>query len=142
MAFDSCDDKRLWYSFNEFPYGMETITHRDTSIRLKQNLCKRVQKYVNIDDDVVMKYLGCSMQSFLQHIEQQRYKCDVNVCWQNYGTRWHIDHLAPVAILKVDHSLKMIKKLCNYRNLQPLSASQNASKKDTITDEAAQYLME
>jgi len=141
VAFDSCDDKRLWTGNNKsVPYGMKTLTKRNIGVRLELNLCNRVQKYVKITDQEIMEYLGCSMQEFMKHIEKQWHKCDVNVCWQNYGSRWHIDHLAPVAILKTDNSLKMIKKLCNYKNLQPLSASQNASKKDTITDEAREYL--
>jgi hypothetical protein len=45
--------------------------------------------------------------------------------WQNYGKHWHIDHIVPLISSK---SVKQIKRLCHWTNLQPLTAFENISK--------------
>lgn len=143
VALDSYDNKRKWLGHNvSEPFGMLSPHTRPLRERIERNLCGRIQKYVHISNDQILHYLGCTTQQAMDHLESQWYKCDVNVCWQNYGARWQIDHIAPVSLLKGDASQAMLKKLCNYKNLQPLSASQNASKKDKLSKEALQYLNE
>lgn len=60
-----------------------------------------------------------------KHIERQFVK---GMNWDNYG-EWHIDHIIPLASAK---TLEELNKLCHYRNLQPLWAKDNISKKDKI----------
>lgn len=141
IAMDSFDDKRRWLAHNRSePYGMRTPERRPIQERIKRNLIARIRKYVEVPDELVILYLGCSVRELMNHLESKWSKCDVNVCWKNYGIRWQIDHIAPVSVLKHDHSEATLKKICNYNNLQPLSCSQNASKKDDITNEAKEYL--
>lgn len=141
VALDSFDNKRRWFGHNKSePYGMDSPHKRPVCQRIRRNICNRIQKYANISDDKILEYLGCTIKELLNHLEDQWHKCNVNVCWQNYGIRWQIDHIAPVSLLSHDHSLASLKKICNYKNMQPLSCSQNGSKKDTITTEARKYM--
>ena len=121
---------------------MKTKYHRALDERIERNICSRIQRYVDIDDDKIMEHLGCTIQELRKRLVDGWIVTGVNCCWQNYGVRWHIDHIAPVALLGNDKSLRTLKKICHYRNLQSLSASENASKKDKITPEAQAYLNE
>jgi hypothetical protein len=141
VALDSYDNKRKWFGCNRSePYGMITTHKNPVGERIKSNLCKRIQKYVPVSNRIILMYMGCTIKEVMNHLESQWHKCDVNVCWENYGLRWQIDHIAPVSLLKSNNSPPMLKKICDYRNLQPLSNSQNASKKDVVTTEAQKYL--
>ena len=50
--------------------------------------------------------------------------------WENHGKYgWHIDHIIPLSSAKNEDELK---KLCYYKNLQPLWALENILKKDKL----------
>jgi len=67
--------------------------------------------------------LGCSMQDFRNHLAS---KFTDGMTWENYGD-WHIDHILPCA--SFDLSDIEQQKICfNYKNMQPLWASENQSK--------------
>ena len=69
--------------------------------------------------------LGVDWEVCKAHIERQFTK---GMNWSNHG-EWHIDHIIPLASAKNE---KELMKLCYYRNLQPLWAEDNLSKKDKI----------
>ena len=69
--------------------------------------------------------LGVDFEVCKAHIERQ-FKKGMN--WSNHG-EWHIDHIIPLASAKNE---KNLRKLCHYRNLQPLWAVDNLSKSDKI----------
>ena len=70
-----------------------------------------------------IEYLGCDINTFKQHIEKQ-FKDGMS--WDNYGSEWHIDHIVP---LKYNNpTLEQTIKRLNYKNTQPLWASENVSK--------------
>ena len=46
--------------------------------------------------------------------------------WKNYG-EWHIDHIKPCSKFNLTDEEEQ-KKCFNYKNLQPLWASENTSK--------------
>ena len=69
--------------------------------------------------------LGVDWEVCKAHIERQFKK---GMKWSNYG-EWHIDHIIPLASAKNERQLR---KLCHYRNLQPLDATDNMSKSDKI----------
>jgi hypothetical protein len=75
--------------------------------------------------DGTEKLLGCSFKTAHKHIERQFTK---GMTWDNHG-EWHIDHIMPLASAKTEEELK---KLCHYRNLQPLWGEDNKSKGATI----------
>ena len=69
--------------------------------------------------------LGVDWEVCKAHIERQFTK---GMKWSNQG-EWHIDHIIPLASAKNE---KELRKLCHYRNLQPLWATDNMSKSDKI----------
>lgn len=74
------------------------------------------------------KYLGCSSSEAVKHIEKQFKK---GMTWANHGKVWHIDHIVPLASFDLsndDHVLMC----CHYTNLQPMWASDNIRKGDTV----------
>jgi hypothetical protein len=72
-------------------------------------------------DDII----GCSWEELCEHIKSQFVE---GMSYENYG-KWHIDHIVPLASAKNEEDLK---KLCNYKNLQPLWAEDNLKKNDKI----------
>jgi hypothetical protein len=78
-----------------------------------------------------LKYLGCSLEEYKQHLEKQ-FKPDMN--WDNHGVIWEVDHIYPCS--KFDLTIeKNIYECFNYINTQPLHKSENRSKKDKIIDD-------
>lgn len=54
--------------------------------------------------------------------------------WENYGSIWHIDHKIPCSSWNFESDFEM--NCCwNYRNLQPMLASENQSKHDNFKEE-------
>ena len=47
--------------------------------------------------------------------------------WDNYGTKWHIDHIKPLSNFDLTDKKQLLEAI-NYKNLQPLWAEQNLSK--------------
>ena len=68
------------------------------------------------------EHLGCNIETFKQHIEQQFTE---GMSWENYG-EWHIDHKIPPKYNKP--SLGEVAKQLQYTNTQPMWASENMSK--------------
>jgi hypothetical protein len=53
--------------------------------------------------------------------------------WGNYGTVWHIDHKIPVAAFNFESPDDIDFKVCwSLKNLQPLDANKNMSKRDKV----------
>jgi hypothetical protein len=48
------------------------------------------------------------------------------MCWNNMGL-WHIDHIRPMASFNLLEESEL-REAMNYKNLQPLWASENLSK--------------
>lgn len=74
------------------------------------------------------QYLGCAIDHAAMHIEKQFKK---GMTWANHGKVWHIDHIVPLASFNLsndDHVLMC----CHYTNLQPMWASDNIRKGDTV----------
>ena len=65
--------------------------------------------------------IGCDYETLVKHIESQ-FKDGMN--WEN-RSKWHIDHIIPLAIAKNE---KDIIRLNHYTNLQPLWAIDNLKK--------------
>jgi len=68
------------------------------------------------------EYLGCDINKFKQHIENQFVD---GMTWDNHG-KWHIDHIVPI---KYDNPTfeETIERL-HYTNTQPLWAADNMTK--------------
>jgi len=72
-----------------------------------------------------MELLGCSIE-FLKSKLEKRFEDGMN--WHNYG-EWHIDYIRPCASFDLSKQEDQIRCF-NYKNLQPLWAEDNKSKKD------------
>lgn len=89
--------------------------------------CKNNQKSAH-----TLELLGCSIEHLKQHLESQFRD---GMSWNNYGGRtgWHVDHIIPCSYF--DLTKEENQRICfNYRNLQPLWASENDSKGAKVPD--------
>jgi len=97
--------------------------------KIKRNLRKRLQielrkKFVSKKSSIE-KILGCSVDFFKKYIES---KFVEGMSWDNYGFYgWHIDHIIPCVKFNLEYEEEQ-KKCFNYKNLQPLWATENLSK--------------
>ena len=85
----------------------------------------RYRVYTALKNDKEMssiEYLGCNIEKFKQHIEQQFTE---GMSWENYF-EWHIDHKIPLKYNKP--SLEEVVQRLHYTNTQPMWASENMSK--------------
>lgn len=89
-----------------------------------RNCCKRVKHPNNVD---YIKLLGCSINEFVQHIENQ---FTDDMTWENYGTYWEIDHVIPLNYGKPEPA-EALKRL-HYMNTQPMLKTTNRSKRSNI----------
>jgi hypothetical protein len=102
----------------------------DPFFRVKKNLRRRLCEVAKSGKaQSTMKYIGCTAGELREHLER---KFEKWMTWENYGTRWHIDHIHPVD--SFDHSDHRQIAICwHYSNLRPLCALKNSSKGSRIT---------
>ena len=113
-------------------YHQEVIKERrnnDSLFKMKYSLRHRTgQAFKNKGykkNSKTEKMLGISYEKVKKHIGRQFQK---GMTWSNHG-EWHIDHIIPLSSAKTEAELL---KLCHYRNLQPLWATDNLSKGSKI----------
>ena len=76
-----------------------------------------------------MKLVGCTPDELVAHIESQWKPW---MSWDNYGTRWHIDHIQPLASFNLSDE-KQLRMAMHFTNLRPLDAVLNLQKHAKIT---------
>jgi Zn ribbon nucleic-acid-binding protein len=76
-----------------------------------------------------LELLGCSVEQCKYHIEQQ-FKPEMN--WSNHGSYWEIDHIIPCDLFDLT-DIEQQKQCFYYTNLQPLTVSENRSKKNKVS---------
>ena len=82
--------------------------------------------------------IGCTTKELARHLES---KFTQGMSWDNYGTYWHVDHILPCA--SFDHTDDgQVKQCWHWTNLQPLEASRNITKSDSITEPQMSLTME
>ena len=93
--------------------------------RLRNRLYYALKKTTWKKDTNFSKYIGCTKEELLKHLES---KFQPGMTWENHGKYgWHIDHIFPLS--RVDwNNQEQIKKACHYNNLQPLWAKDNLQK--------------
>lgn len=103
---------------------------KDPFYRVRKNFRSRLNMLLKNGKQIsTVTYLGCSKEEFMKHLESQFEKW---MTWENYGTKWHVDHIMPCA--SFDHSdPKQIAMCWHFSNLRPLCAKKNASKGAKIT---------
>jgi len=79
----------------------------------------------NVKSAHTIELLGCSVENFKIHLENKFTK---GMTWKNYG-KWHVDHIRPCASFDLSKKEEQFKCF-NYKNLQPLWATENLEKND------------
>lgn len=75
-----------------------------------------------------MELLGCSGK-FLQDWLEHQFTIDMSL--DNHGSYWHIDHVIPCAQFNILNETEQVECF-HWTNLQPLKASENLSKNDSL----------
>ena len=73
--------------------------------------------------------LDCNHRKVRQHLES-KFKKGMN--WNNHGA-WHVDHIRPFSSARTMRELKM---LFRWQNIQPLWAEANLRKKNGVIDQS------
>lgn len=120
-----------YYHKNKEKINKERVEKRNKSTILKlQHNCRcRIAKIISrkkiVKNSSTSEMIGCSYEELIIHLES---KFTEGMSWENYG-KWHVDHIIPISIGK---TIDEIKKLSNYKNLQPLWAEENIKKRDKV----------
>ena len=95
-------------------------------IQYRLRVCLRTRLYCSIKNRTIRshKLLGCSIAHLKEHLEKQ---FKPGMTWKTYGSYWEIDHIKPCFSFDLT-KLKEQLKCFNYKNLQPLTVTQNRSK--------------
>jgi len=81
--------------------------------------------------------IGCTTSQLKTHLESTFKR---GMTWDNYGTRWHVDHILPCA--SFDHTDENQRAQCwHWTNLRALDAKKNMEKSDTITEPQMSLLL-
>ena len=113
---------------------MRDLAKSAPDFRAKRNLSRRLNEMMASaccakSGRSILGFIGCSQSELKTHIERQFERW---MSWENYGTKWHIDHIIPCA--SFDHRDEWQVKACwHWTNLRPLCAKENVAKKDKIT---------
>lgn len=103
----------------------------DPDYRLKSNISRRIRYELHTlnkgrKTSRTTEYIGCSIEELKVHLENQ---FTPEMTWDSYGSVWHIDHKIPCTTWDLTDDFE--SRCCwNYRNLQPMLASDNRRKKD------------
>lgn len=89
-------------------------------IALKSDGCSKSER--------TWKYIGCSPQMLRRWLEFQFYD---GMNFENHGSLWHLEHVRPCASFDLSIN-ENIHKCFSWKNVKPLLASKNLSKKDTV----------
>lgn len=108
------------------------INARNPKNKPRKRLSKRfhevMSKAKNGGNDCFRNVIGCSTAFLRKHLENRFTK---GMKWSNYGIKWHVDHILPVA--SFDHNdPKQVAQCWHYSNLRPLCAIENRIKSDKI----------
>ena len=109
---------------------MRDRMRNDVSLRLRKNLRKRLH-YCIIKNKSTMEYVGCDLDFLKSWL---KYNFTEEMTFENYGSYWHVDHVIPYARFNFEDENE-IKTCFSWYNLQPLEASKNMSKHDTVNEQ-------
>jgi hypothetical protein len=106
----------------------------DPEYRLVKQLRSRLSKAVGRGSSVsaAIAQCGCSASELLQKLEAQ---FEPGMSWEK-RSEWHIDHIYPLKAIDPSNRRHVIA-VNNWRNLRPAWASENRSKRDSVSEEAA-----
>jgi len=102
----------------------------DPQFKIRSYLGSRLWRALNgiSKSASTMTLVGCSISHLKDHLEKQFLP---GMTWKNYGPVWHVDHMMPCDSFDLSDPEQQ-RQCFHYTNLQPLWASENMSKADTI----------
>lgn len=114
----------------------ENIRNRrrtDINFRIQCNLSRRMHHALkgHTKSKSTIELLGCSIEEFKTHIEQQFKE---GMSWDNYGnkkTDWSLDHILPCSKFNLTNEQEQ-RDCCNYKNLQPMWHIENIKKSNKV----------
>lgn len=96
------------------------------SARLRKTVMNRIwsaMKNQRVNGVGSFSLVGCPVGFLRSYIEG---KFETGMSWDNYGA-WHVDHIRPCASFDLNDK-EQVLQCFNWRNLQPMWASENISK--------------
>lgn len=111
----------------------------DPCFKIRENMSRRIRyELLTLLNDQktqnTIYYIGCSIEHLKIYLEA---RFDIGMSWKLYG-KWHIDHIIPCVSWNLQNEID--KYMCfNFRNVQPLWASVNKSKRDRINESKVIY---
>jgi len=116
--------RRLIYSKKYNAKKRKTDPAYQLQYRIRSRLHKAVSrvnapKFYRHDD-----FIGCTGEELRAHLESQ-FKHGMR--WENYGSKWHIDHIRPISSFDLNNKNEQLK-CSHFTNLQPLLAKHNIKK--------------
>jgi hypothetical protein len=101
-------------------YKLESALRHRLFIQLKR---KNIEGPFNCG--AAIKFLGCTVEEFKEHIEKQ---FTSGMSWDNWAYKgWQIDHILPLDIFDLTKE-EELKEVCHYTNMQPLWWYENIKK--------------
>jgi hypothetical protein len=124
--FRKTEKAKTWYQQWEREY------RKKPEVRIKRALRRRLQNAVECQKTVrrfkTRETIGCSAEQLKLWIEGQWKR---GMSWENYGTKWEIDHIVPISKFSLTDPEEQ-KKANHFTNLQPLWKVENQGKRDKI----------
>lgn len=124
-----------WLNNGGREWNNKWVKHKktiDPQFKLKHTLRLRLLDALKRDNTTkrhsALQLLGCPIEQCKQHLESQ-FKPEMN--WDNHGKIWEIDHIKPCSSFDLTN-IEQQKQCFHYTNLQPLTVSENRSKKNKI----------
>lgn len=101
----------------------------DTTYRLRNYIGAAIRKAIKKNRKSAFQILGYTVDELRSHLES---RFAPGMSWENYGTKWHIDHITPKSWFKIEGADGVDEyelKLCwSLENLQPMWMDENLKK--------------
>ena len=73
------------------------------------------------------RYFGIDKDGLAKHLLEADYARENGLTMENYGERWHVDHVKPLAAFDLSDEAQ-VREATNYKNLQALTVEDNLKK--------------
>lgn len=117
-----CQNNRALLSKIAMEYRKNNLSARLRHI-FKSRIIENIKK-----NKITTEYLGTSIDKVKLWLE---YNFQDDMCWENYGKVWQIDHTLPINMFNLEEHTDIF--VCfNWKNLMPLKKEVNRKKHDKI----------
>ena len=127
-----------WWKKNPKKSGEYSMKYYNENIeyKIKHNLravvASAIKRGLAKKSKTTLNLLNCTTKELLTHLESNFQE---GMTWDNYSQKgWHVDHVRPCESFNLQNEDEQM--VCfNWRNLQPLWASENQQKLDKYNEE-------